>query len=220
MERYRLQKYSGERIFHNFGYETLAGNASLEDARIVIIAESHYHVQTRKNLFGRCLELTWSDSREKVQDLLAHYTKAGDILLRESYQLGKQYPWQKAHDELGVSQGVFIFGWDNMRLVKKTRKWVRRLRKVRYLHHDVQKEKEFDRKAHEYAMQRNIFLHKAIIEMERTMGDENTLYVVAGSDHILGNTELLAILQEYSFTVIEAKTRQELQKRAGLQGFP
>lgn len=220
MEKYRLQKFE-RRQYHDYRYEVLAGNASLNEARVVVIAETHYKATKQQSRFLHrdYVEVTWSDSREKVQDFLAHYTKAGDVLLRESYQSGKEYSWQKAHNEFGIAEAVQTFGWDDMRLVRECRKWNRRARKARHLENDDRKAEQFDRRAHESAMQRNASMHRTIVDMEKRLREGGKVYLVAGAAHIKDNLALLNILHNYSYVVIEAKTDQDM-RQTSLQTFP
>lgn len=228
MEIKRLEKFKGGGNFSWANYREVAGNATFDNARVVVVAEEHYVRQVKELKFlglrKPYLEIRWADSRLRVRELLSRHTASGDMMLRESHALGGKYRWRKARNEFGINQGVEVRGWDNMRLVRKCRQWNKRARKAYVRETDTCTYQQADSKVLFYGMQRNDSMHKAITMMERRVAEGNKLYVVAGRAHIIGNYELQRLLSSYNYIILETqdwKDRGNQNNRSNyLGGYP
>ena len=187
------------------------------------MGESHFaRVKREKRVLGlrfRWLEIHWSDSRERVRELLSRYTTEGDVMLRESHTIGRTYSWQKAHDEFGIQSGVKVYGWDDMRLVRKCRRLRRKARRA-HLRGDSGKEDDYDNRTRFYGDKRNASLHKAIELLERRVREDKKLFVVAGSGHIEDNVALKRLLSRYGYVVFNAVSADDVRRRTSFEAFP
>lgn len=199
-----------QRWFYKGNYTKLYGNASLENARIVVVGEVHRNrlIGISRFLQRKYFTWEWSSSRVHVRELLASHAKRGDFLLRESYKRGKKYSVRKSHNEFSTPEGVVTIGWDNMLWNRIAWFWHRRARRA-FIRGDHKKAHYFDAKVESCSPKRDESLKRTIVAAEKKLTNGRQLWVVAGEAHVLGNEALRRLLSSYSYIVVTANTRDK-----------